>query len=164
MSNVYITIAIPFAGKSRWTEKFVKTNPNTVVICPDEIRKTLTGDISDQTRNADVWTKTFGALANAIDAKAENIIFDATNISPRTRNQIFDVVDKPRTKAQVFYIVFPCSLEVAMERKNKDLDRIKRGLRSNVPDDIIKKFYDEFQKEIGSILVDGRADEIRVVK
>jgi hypothetical protein len=46
-------VGIPGCGKSTYLRKV--NSPNVLIVCPDDIRRELTGDISDQSRNGDVW-------------------------------------------------------------------------------------------------------------
>ena len=167
MTNVFITISIPFGGKSKWASEFLAEHPDTIVICPDEIRKELTGSISDQSQNSNVFSTAFKRLRKAIQAETADIIFDGTNIRGKTRTEIIDCADCLRADQPdcfFHYVVFPCDLEVAMARKKADVIRIINGERSNVPDEIIVKFYNDFQNNIENILTDSRVESVKVIK
>lgn len=161
VTNIYITIAIPLAGKSTWTNKFIAENPDTVIICPDDIRKEITGSITDQTQNGKVFELAYNRFNKAIHDKVPNIIFDGTNINPRTRDQILSY-KTPWTKFH--YVVFPVSLQTALERKKKDADRIAKGERSDVPDDVIERFYNQFNQEFSNIAKDDRVESVKVIE
>ena len=163
-SNVFVTIGIPFSGKSRWTNEFMSEYPNTIVICPDEIRKELTGDISDQSKNHTVFELAYDMLSCAVIAGEDNIIFDGTNITGRTRKKIFEVVESTGMEdVNVHYIVFSCDLSVALERKKNDAKRIADGSRSNVPDDIIERFYNSYNDNFENFMVDSRPKSINLI-
>lgn len=50
MNTLYIPIGISGSGKTTYGNKL-----NVPVVCPDDIRKELTGDISNQSKNAEVF-------------------------------------------------------------------------------------------------------------
>jgi predicted kinase len=162
MSNVWICIGIPFSGKSTWRDMFLNDHPDTLVICPDEIRKELCGSINDQTQNSKVFSTAYRRLANAINCEITNIIFDGTNIKGDTRKQIMEC--DTRGTSLFHYVIFPCDLSTAMARKKGDAYRIAQGERSDVPDHIIEKFFNDFQNNIDNILVDGRMESIKVIR
>lgn len=79
-----IMIGIPGSGKST----FIKHNfLDSEVICPDEIRKELTGDISDQSKNVEVWNEVFNRIKE-FSKLDKDIVIDATNISIKTINSL----------------------------------------------------------------------------
>ena len=167
MVNVWITISIPFGGKSTWALKFLTDHPDAVVICPDEIRKEICGNINDQSKNSIVFSTAFKRVVEAMRAGAENIVFDGTNIKNKTRSAIMQCADALHLgdpDVLFHYVVFPCDLKIAYARKKADADRIAKGERSDVPDEIILKFFNDFQNNIDNILVDSRVESIKVFK
>ena len=162
MSNCFILCGIPFSGKSSWRDEFLNDHPDTLVICPDEIRKELTGSINDQTQNSKVFSTAYRRLANAINCDVANIIFDGTNIKGDTRNQIMEC--DVRGTSLFHYVIFPCDLSTALARKNADGYRIAQGQRSDVPDSIIEKFLKDYDNNIQNIMTDPRVDSVKVVK
>ena len=146
-----IPVGISGSGKSRWIKS--QTDPNTVVVSPDEIRKELTGSISNQTRNNDVFALAFQRAAQALNA-GKNVIFDATNIVSYHRklmlNNLKQNVDKPFDALAKIFDVDP---EVAKQRVKKDVEN--NVDRSNVPDYAIDKQYRAFINDMNSIELDG---------
>ena len=167
MSNVWICVGIPFAGKSTWRDKFLSEHPNTLVICPDEIRKEICGSINDQSQNGAVFATAFRRLKAAIRENVEHIIFDGTNIKGKTRSEIIGCADALTVdEADCFfhYVVFPCDIKKAFARKKADIKRIEAGERSDVPDHIIGKFFCDFERCIEDILTDSRVESVQVIK
>ena len=85
MIEVNIAIGISGAGKSTFFEIYDNTYK---YICPDEVRKEMCGDVNDQSKNDKVFANCFRAITGAIRNRL-NIIFDATNLSPRSLKEIF---------------------------------------------------------------------------
>lgn len=73
-----IPVGISGSGKSTWINANRKSN--TVVISPDEIRRELTGNISDQSKNNDVFVLAFKKAIDALN-NGNDVIFDATNVT-----------------------------------------------------------------------------------
>src|SRR5690606_16036696 len=85
--KLILPVGISGSGKSTWIKS--QTDPNTIVISPDDIRRELTGNISDQTKNAEVFQIAHKRVADALNA-GKNVIFDATNIKSRDRKSLMD--------------------------------------------------------------------------
>ena len=133
-----ITVGIPGSGKSTWVNEFVKTHEGWVVINPDSIRKELTGDISNQSRNKDVWNTAYLELDNCL-ANKENFIFDSTACNAKTINTL---VSKCREKAILCFKIFEETPEVCIDRIQKDI--YNSVDRSKVPEEIVYKMYENF--------------------
>lgn len=134
--NLTMTIGIPGCGKSTWVKRYVSSH-SCAVVCPDDIRRELTDNISDQTLNTQVWQiakeRVIGALTNGHD-----VILDATNVSTYHRNLFIQDLPPCNLLAKVFEV----SPEVAYGRIAKDL---KEGVdRSNVPEEVVYRMYGEF--------------------
>jgi predicted kinase len=71
-----ITVGISGSGKTTW---LLENSTGKRVISPDEIRRELTGDVSDQTKNKEVFKIAFERVINALN-NGVSVIFDATNV------------------------------------------------------------------------------------
>jgi len=150
-SKLILPVGISGSGKSTWIK--ANTDSNTVVVSPDEIRRELTGNISDQSKNGQVWALAFDRIAMALNA-GKNVILDATNVKSSERKSLMNYmkvhVDKP---FEGFAKVFSVDPEIAKQRVKKD---IEGGVdRSNVPDWAIDKQYRSFIDDMNSIELDG---------
>ena len=149
--KLILPVGISGSGKSTWIKS--QTNSNTIVVSPDDIRRELTGSVSDQSKNALVFEIAHKRVADALNA-GKNVIFDATNIKSRDRKSLMNYmkvhVDKP---FEGFAKVFSVDPEVAKQRVRKD---IEAGVdRSNVPDWAIDKQHRSFVDDMNSIELDG---------
>lgn len=147
LSSVIILVGIPGSGKTTFREAFIKKNPEFTYISPDEIREEVTGNISDNSQDSRVWGLVYKRLQEFIH-KGVSVIFDATNINPKTRQQI-ESIAKDNINSFVFYKIFDIPASVAKERIRKD---IEKGVnRSNVPDEVIDRMYSKFVQEVATI-------------
>lgn len=149
--KLILPVGIAGSGKSTWIKSY--TDPNTIVVSPDNIRKELTGSISNQSKNSEVWSTAFDKVANALNT-GKNVILDATNIKSSDRKRLMNHlkvnVDKP---FDAFAKIFNVDPEVAKQRIKKD---IESGVdRSNVPDFVIDRQYQNYIDDINLLEPEG---------
>lgn len=134
--SLILTIAIPGAGKSTWIKSFNKNN-KYIVVNPDKIRKELTGNISDVSRDSEVWAIAKKRVVDALE-NGQDVILDATNVHTGRRNNFIEDLPEVQIKAK-FIDIDP---EEAKRRIHKD---IENGIdRSNVPDEVIDRMYKDY--------------------
>jgi protein phosphatase len=149
--KLILPVGISGSGKSTWIKS--QTDPNTIVVSPDDIRRELSGNVSDQTNMGKVWALAFTRVTDALNA-GKNVILDATNVKSRDRKSLMDYmkvhVDKP---FEGFAKIFDVDPEIAKQRVRKD---IEAGVdRSNVPDYAIDRQYRDFIDGINSLEIEG---------
>lgn len=132
-----ITVGPSGSGKSTWA----RSQEDFKIVCPDLIRKELTGNISDQSKNHEVWLVAYERLRTYLEC-AKNVIFDSTACNINTINQIVKIAnDFP---VNVMFKLSEIDVDTAYNRIQNDL---KNGIdRSNTPYEIIQKHVDNFQK------------------
>jgi len=130
------------SGKSTWAKSFAE-HSGYIRICPDEIREKLTGSISDQTKNGEVFHEAFHTLKEELNNK-HCVIFDSTAVNIKTRKSLETIATE--CGAIVMYKVFNVDKE---ECKRRILEDITNGVnRSNTPNEIIDKFDVQFQETL----------------
>lgn len=134
MPIFYMTIGIPGSGKSTWASEQKHTTP---VVCPDYIRKQLTGNVSDQTKNAEVWKIAKERVSSYLE-EGRNVILDATNVKMSDRNRFMR--DLPY--CYKIAVVFETDPKDAFARIEKDIANGKD--RSNVPMDVVARMYNYY--------------------
>jgi len=146
-----IPVGISGSGKSRWIKSL--EGQGYVVISPDDIRRELTGNISDQTRNKEVFPLAFQRTVDALNA-GKNVIFDATNVTSFHRKQMLDYMKQNvDTDFDAYAKIFDVDPEISKERIRKD---IEAGVdRSNVPDFAIDRQYGNFKADVDKLEADG---------
>jgi len=99
------------------------TDSNTIVISPDNIRKELTGNISDQSKNAEIWAMTYERVASALNDN-KNVILDATNVKSTDRKRLMGYLNAHVIKPfQCFAKYLNVDPEIAKQRIKRILKR-----------------------------------------
>lgn len=130
-------VGIPGSGKSTWTNNFAK-NSKYSILCPDLIREELTGNISDQSKNREVFEQFYNRLHYNIKNKI-NTVLDNTACNIKTIDEIYLYC---KDKAILCFKIFDVEKEICKQRVKDDLSK---GLnRSNVPEVIIDKMSERF--------------------
>jgi len=111
-----ILIGLPGIGKSTWASKFVFMNPDHRIICPDDIRKEITGDAGDQSKNDEVFELVFNRL-NTLLQSQENVIIDATGYRRSNRKKLIEYGKKH--KAKIIAVRFCPDISTALSQNNK---------------------------------------------
>ena len=136
---VIITVGISGSGKSTWRKQFLAKS-DFELICPDNIRKYMTGNIGDQSKNNEVWESVFSELDRLISSKT-NVVFDSTCTNIDTVKRI---LRRTKDVAIPIFKIFECNPDVAKCRVNAD---ILSGIdRANVPSEIVDRQYVGFTK------------------
>ncbi len=143
MKLFFMCVGISGSGKSTWLKDFKKEQ----IVCPDDIRVELSGDISDQSKNGQVWRLAKDRVNAGLHIAGISVL-DATNVTTRNRrgfmkNLPYDTI----TIGVVFPMVDP---QEAFDRIQKDL---KKGIvRSDVTLDVIKSQSDRLTQSYDNIV------------
>lgn len=90
--NLYILIGIPASGKSSLAKAMIQKNNEIVWVSTDNIRSELcNGDVSDQTRNQEVFELFHARIRDAL-VSGHDVIADATNITMKSRKNVLKAV------------------------------------------------------------------------
>lgn len=98
-----------------------------VIVCPDDIRAEM-GDISDQSRGKEVFTKANSQIEAAFKA-CKDVYYSATNLTKKSRKDALALCKK--YNADVIALIFEDSLESAMCEKRVSNDLANGVNRSN---------------------------------
>ncbi len=123
--KIVIPIGISGSGKTRL---YRMRYSNFALVSPDNIRKELTGSISDQTKNREVFQRV-DKLVEQLVKEGRDFFYDATNVNTDFRKAF---VEKFRgTDVEIIYVILPADIAVSMKRIKNDL---KESVdRANVP-------------------------------
>lgn len=145
MPKLILTIGIPGCGKSSWIRSCITIYP---IVSPDNIRKELSGDISNQSLNSEVWKiakeRTVGYLN-----KGYSVILDATNVSTFHRGGFLQDLPLCILQAKVFVV----SPRIAYERICTDL--ANKVDRPSVPEDVVYKMHEDLLISIPLLEAEG---------
>ena len=133
--KVYVMVGISGSGKSR----YLKWVDPKYIVSPDEIRKELTGDISDQSKNNEVWSAA-KARMKVVARRYGKVYLDATNVNKWLRVEFMSDFNG----AKKIVVVFDVDVETAIKRINKDIENDID--RPNVPEEVIRKQYKLLKK------------------
>lgn len=125
----------PGAGKTSYANKIKKKYMNFEIISPDEIRKELTGNANDQSRNQEVFDKVYSRIA-AYLSEGYNVVYDATNCRTAYRTKVVDFCSELAT--HMVCVIFTTSVSTCIQRNNE---------RSRVvPEDVIENMWFTLKK------------------
>jgi predicted kinase len=146
-------VGIPGCGKSTYLRSV--DNGNIVIVCPDDIRRELTGDISDQSRNSEVWSEAEHRIIDGLNS-GSYVILDATNVNTRMRVSLLGRIKGKCIDVPCYATVFDCNPDVSKERISRD---IANGVdRSNVPPEVIDRMYGGYLETLEKIKDEGFDD------
>jgi predicted kinase len=133
MSTVTLTVGIPASGKTTWARQTALGDPNTVIVCRDDIRASMgmrTGVDENKV------TRIHKAQIEAALLEGMDVIVADTNINKTFRNRLIKFAHQ--LGADVELSPFPISLDEAIIRDSR------RGDLS-VGADVVRKFHDMLQ-------------------
>jgi predicted kinase len=125
MAKLILPIGISGSGKSYIYNKDYK---DCVQVSPDLIREELTGDISNQSKNKEVFKLAFERVDEYLN-KGQDVFFDATNVNKSQRKSFTDKYKD--TDVEVIYVILPANIDLSWKRIRADI-RDKKN-RSDVP-------------------------------
>lgn len=132
--KIILLVGIVASGKTTYINQHFFGKEDFVIISPDEIRQELTGNMSDQSKNAEVF-QVAGERAEFALKSGKNVVIDATNYNIQNRKKWIQI--GKFYGAEIEAVILPVSLEVAKERNSKR-NRV-------VPEWVIEKQYTGFQ-------------------
>ena len=125
MSRLILPIGISGSGKSYIYNRDYK---DCVQVSPDLIREELTGDISNQSKNKEVFKLAFERVDEYLNS-GKDVFFDATNVNKSQRKNFTDKYIG--SDVTIIYVVLPADVDLSWTRIRKDIREKKN--RSDVP-------------------------------
>lgn len=137
MAFFKLLVGIPGAGKSYYANEVASLDSNTVIVSSDDIRQELWGDVNDQQNPSAVFDEMFIRTVDAMK-KGKNVIYDATNLSSKTRKATLERLRKAIGKNFLATCtVITCSISECKRRQNMR--------ERKVPDEVIDRMVRQFQ-------------------
>jgi len=133
--NVYIMVGIPGCGKSTYINK--NKIFSEIVISSDSIREELTGDITNQLFNRQVFQEYENRLVECLKQN-KSCWMDSTAITKQLREKIIDLIIKYNKSAIVKFIEFKPNLNVSLKQNSK---RARK-----VPNEVIYSMFGRFER------------------
>ena len=139
--EIIVPIGISGSGKSRL---YKMRYSDYTLLSPDLIRKELTGNISDQKKNREVFEEVDRRVAEYVK-NGESFFYDATNVNTEFRKKF---VEQFRgTEVKIIYVILPADMNTSYMRIKQDLKN--KVDRSKVPFEVLirqKGFYNQSLK------------------
>ena len=135
MAKLHIPVGISGSGKSTLWETL---DPPPLIICPDDIRLELTGDISNQSQNKRVFDLAFDRVFKAIGA-GKDAFFDATNLQRKSIDTLLSIGKRFDAEIFVYLLEDSKNVELCRARVGKDM---KEGVIRSDTSDATKKIQE----------------------
>lgn len=127
-AEVYLTIGISGSGKTTFGNKLLQDNKVDIVVCPDDLRKEITGSIDNQSQNKIVFDTAYLLLEDYLK-QGLKVYFSATSLNMKSIRQVKKISD--RTKATLKILLFEDSLDWKLCQRRVEKDIIQGIERSN---------------------------------
>lgn len=138
LPSLIMMVGIPGSGKSSW---IAKNKPeNAIIVSPDDIRRELSGNVSDQTQNAKVWYLVKERTIAALKA-GKDVILDATNVASKSRKRFLEGLPPHRLQAKRF----EGDPEETYQRIRKQIENGED--RADVPHSAVLSMYEQFKNQ-----------------
>ena len=135
MKTLYVMVGLPGSGKSTVAEKLISGIKYSKIFSSDEYRKNLLGDIEDQSQNQKVFDTLFRDLKMFLSCGDVTAVFDATNITVKSRRKIFEITKD--IECEVVAIAMTTTIEQCI-RNNEQRERV-------VPTPVLFKMMRQFE-------------------
>ena len=96
--KVVVSVGASGSGKSTYLQK---NYPTYACICPDDIRKQLTGDVNNQSKNVLVWKVAYTAL-NTSCKNGVDVVVSATNLTWKGLKELLSYVENAECEILLF--------------------------------------------------------------
>lgn len=141
--KIIVPIGISGSGKSRlYKESF----SDMKLVSPDLLRFSLTGDISNQSCNGQVF-KMVDKLIDDCVRTNRDVFYDATNINTKLRRKFVNKY-KDNENVEIIYIVLPADIKLSHERIQNDIEN--KVNRSKVPYEVLERQLKMYQETLDS--------------
>jgi len=149
MASLYLTVAIPGAGKTTIAREFVANNPHVVYLSSDGLRAVLGKSEDDQTVSGQV----FEYIRNMTEFFLRNnisVLVDATNYNRSNRASLVGAARRNNAFITAFVSRVPFDVSVARNKQRARvvpdfvLERMRNGFESPCLDEVDEIiFFDE---------------------
>lgn len=154
MGTLIMPIGISACGKSSFKKELLKKNPKIKTACPDNIRRSLTGNVSDQSANKEVFNIINHQINDYLSSN-EIVYFDATNLTEKSRKSSLEIVKKTNSKLIVVIFLTSYRYDICEDRCRRDLnnlvDRSNTLTRDDKGNTVIYNQYVKFCNQMRNI-------------
>ena len=144
MKTFILLSAVPGAGKSTWAEQYRLTHKHVYVVSSDEVRKEVTGEYQNFSRENEVWDLFFKRIIEYRDKHEDvTVIADSTNIQNKYRMIYGEKVTGFDRKELV---VLKKSFDVILKQNRE------RNENKIVPENILKAMWDQYEEPSDEVI------------
>ncbi len=132
MAIVHMMVGIQGSGKSTYSRK-LNIEFGYPIVSTDIVRKN-----HPDWEESMIWPEVYRLVANYLK-DSQDVIFDATNITPKVRKRFKDEVDKLFNDYNIYAYYFNTPLEVCVDRvskRNEDKNELY------LPPEVISSYYE----------------------
>jgi shikimate kinase len=143
MASYIIPVGISGSGKSYLGDRLQEKFHDLAVVCMDDIRRDLTGSVSDQSKNKQVYIKSQEEIQYFLK-RGTDVFESATNLSGG-KNGLVDKVKKfPGVNCIIVFLTDSLDPELCLKRV---MDALENNVdRSATPKDVVYNQYERFKK------------------
>ena len=152
MAKLVLPIGISGSGKSYIYNRDYK---DCVQVSPDLIREELTGDISNQSKNKEVFKLAFERVDEYLNS-GQDVFFDATNVNKSQRKNFTDKYIG--TDVNIIYVVLPADIDLSWKRIRSDIREKKN--RADVPYFALVRQKENYDKSLELGFDDENVQEV----
>lgn len=154
--EIIIPIGISGSGKTRLYRMRYR---NYTLVSPDLIRKELTGNISDQSKNKEVFQEVDRRVDDLVK-KGESFFYDATNVNTEFRKAF---VNKYKdTDVKIIYVILPADVATSILRIKTDLKESVE--RAQVPIQALIRQYGMYNHSLETKFKGENVQEVIYIK
>lgn len=154
----YCAVGCSGTGKSTYLRSVFDPE---IIIEPDAIRKEVTGSVSDQNRDNEVWKLVLSRVKILLDTK--NIcVLDATNTKSSLRSQFLKQLPKETVKVAIVFQPQGTDEEIVDKLYGRVQGDLTSGKdRSAVPKEVIARQLTQFKNGLQNI--ESQFDEVQTI-
>ena len=151
MTGTFIMmVGLPGSGKSTYVKEHYK---DATIICPDDIRFELCGDVNNQERNVEVFNIASQRIAETLSAGVPTVVFDATNVVSKRRisflqdikHRLNEIGKVSIEDINIKCVVICTPFEECLKRNAERVSTNSQYERTPVPEEVLHRMIRNFQ-------------------
>jgi predicted kinase len=103
MTTLHVFMGLPGSGKS-WLVDSMLNKGDYVIVCPDDYRKAVAGDVNNQQHNGKVFRVAHSNVVNSL-LVGRDVIFDATNVRQEHRLVLVEIAKDMEAESHLHVVV-----------------------------------------------------------
>jgi predicted kinase len=103
VTTLHVMMGLPGSGKS-WIVDAMLMKDSYAIVCPDDYRKGLTGDINNQQHNGKVFRVAHADIVRHLSIHRD-VIFDATNVKQEHRLVLAEIAKDMEAESHLHVVV-----------------------------------------------------------